>query len=138
MVGMGIPLGNESLEEGNSRRHSHLVQEDHDATYAMSQQRSKESRGKALRRCARPVSCLRLADILTVNISFRVVDLAGARGLEPAASCLTGWRSNQLNYAPALDKTLTFIVVASCTVEFPLVSSRSIRPCCDRATTRCN
>ena len=27
--------------------------------------------------------------------------LAGATGLEPAASCVTGRRSNQLNYAPA-------------------------------------
>ena len=28
--------------------------------------------------------------------------MAGATGLEPAASCVTGRRSNQLNYAPAL------------------------------------
>jgi hypothetical protein len=28
-------------------------------------------------------------------------NLAGATGLEPAASCVTGRRSNQLNYAPA-------------------------------------
>src|SRR5262249_40897145 len=28
--------------------------------------------------------------------------LAGATGLEPAASCVTGRRSNPLNYAPAL------------------------------------
>ncbi len=27
--------------------------------------------------------------------------MAGATGLEPAASCVTGRRSNQLNYAPA-------------------------------------
>ena len=27
---------------------------------------------------------------------------AGATGLEPTASCVTGSRSNQLNYAPAL------------------------------------
>ena len=27
-------------------------------------------------------------------------ELAGATGLEPAASCVTGRRSNQLNYAP--------------------------------------
>src|SRR6266849_1395506 len=27
--------------------------------------------------------------------------VAGATGLEPAASCVTGRRSNQLNYAPA-------------------------------------
>ena len=30
--------------------------------------------------------------------------LAGATGLEPAASCVTGRRSNQLNYAPAFRK----------------------------------
>ena len=30
-----------------------------------------------------------------------VEKLAGATGLEPAASCVTGRRSNQLNYAPA-------------------------------------
>jgi hypothetical protein len=28
-------------------------------------------------------------------------ELAGATGLEPVASCVTGRRSNQLNYAPA-------------------------------------
>ena len=33
---------------------------------------------------------------------FQVEKLAGATGLEPAASCVTGRRSNQLNYAPAL------------------------------------
>ena len=27
--------------------------------------------------------------------------MAGTTGLEPAASCVTGKRSNQLNYAPA-------------------------------------
>ena len=27
-------------------------------------------------------------------------NLAGATGLEPAASCVTGRRSNQVNYAP--------------------------------------
>jgi hypothetical protein len=31
--------------------------------------------------------------------------LAGATGLEPAASCVTGRRSNQLNYAPAYLKS---------------------------------
>jgi hypothetical protein len=28
-------------------------------------------------------------------------ELAGATGLEPLASCVTGRRSNQLNYVPA-------------------------------------
>src|SRR5579864_1640191 len=36
-------------------------------------------------------------------------NLAGATGLEPAASCVTGRRSNQLNYAPAFTfKYFTF------------------------------
>ena len=39
--------------------------------------------------------------------------MAGATGLEPAASCLTGSRSNQLNYAPAWDNSFTFIIVLS-------------------------
>ena len=30
-----------------------------------------------------------------------MVKLAGATGLEPATSCVTGRRSSQLNYAPA-------------------------------------
>ncbi len=36
--------------------------------------------------------------------------MAGATGLEPAASCVTGRRSNQLNYAPAWDKVLTLLL----------------------------
>ncbi len=43
-----------------------------------------------------------------------IEELAGATGLEPAASCVTGRRSNQLNYAPALKN------------QFPLVSSASL------------
>jgi hypothetical protein len=49
--------------------------------------------------------------------------MAGATGLEPAASCVTGTRSNQLNYAPASD---TFIIVPSDIARFPLVSSGSL------------
>jgi hypothetical protein len=44
-------------------------------------------------------------DPLLVNDGFWDSDsnsLAGATGLEPAASCVTGRRSNQLNYAPAI------------------------------------
>jgi hypothetical protein len=35
----------------------------------------------------------------------RFEELAGATGLEPAASAVTGRRSNQLNYAPAKGPT---------------------------------
>src|SRR6266851_1465168 len=35
------------------------------------------------------------------------VKLAGATGLEPATSCVTGRRSNQLNYAPANSLKMT-------------------------------
>src|SRR5229473_8065315 len=65
----------------------------------------------------------------------RFEELAGATGLEPAASCVTGMRSNQLNYAPAWDKSFTFIIYAprcrlapSSVVQFPAVPS-------DRAVT---
>ncbi len=38
------------------------------------------------------------------------VDLmAGATRLEPAASCVTGGRSNQLNYAPALQSSFLLV-----------------------------
>jgi hypothetical protein len=39
-----------------------------------------------------------------------VEKLAGATGLEPAASCVTGRRSNQLNYAPALKLQLLYLL----------------------------
>ena len=44
-----------------------------------------------------------------VRIDKRVEgrELAGATGLEPAASCVTGRRSNQLNYAPANESLAT-------------------------------
>jgi uncharacterized protein GlcG (DUF336 family) len=41
--------------------------------------------------------------------------LAGATGLEPAASCVTGRRSNQLNYAPAYIAPL----LPDCSFPFP-------------------
>ena len=34
--------------------------------------------------------------------------LAGATGLEPAASCVTGRRSNQLNYAHAISTSYRY------------------------------
>src|SRR6266436_2216347 len=53
--------------------------------------------------------------VLTAKTCFRSRNLAGATGLEPAASCVTGRRSNQLNYAPA------YYVVS-----FPPIPSRSL------------
>src|SRR5581483_4172052 len=47
---------------------------------------------------ARQIVLLDRATLTIVNKGI----LAGATGLEPAASCVTGRRSNQLNYAPAL------------------------------------
>ena len=44
---------------------------------------------------------------------------AGATGLEPAASCVAGRRSNQLNYAPAQ-------LGLSDSLRFPLIPSRSL------------
>ena len=50
-------------------------------------------------------------------------EMAGATGLEPAASCVTGRRSNQLNYAPALIRRLT----PSDSLSFlPLPSGRAV------------
>ena len=34
------------------------------------------------------------------NITHSLIKVAGATGLEPATSCVTGRRSNQLNYTP--------------------------------------
>ena len=53
-------------------------------------------------------------------------DVAGAKGLEPAASCVTGRHSNQLNYAPHTTSSNSF--------RFPLVPKCSIWPCRDRAS----
>jgi hypothetical protein len=46
--------------------------------------------------------------------------MAGATGLEPAASCVTIRRSNQLNYAPALPLYL-FPAIPSDGLAFPYV-----------------
>ena len=48
--------------------------------------------------------------------------LAGATGLEPAASCVTGRRSNQLNYVPALPISYNyrpFLSVPVASLKFP-------------------
>ena len=49
------------------------------------------------------------------NRGVRVEELAGATGLEPAASCVTGQRSNQLNYAPAYIAP----ILPDCSLPFP-------------------
>ena len=49
--------------------------------------------------------------------------MAGATRLEPAASCVTGRRSNQLTYAPAWDTLLLCHLIS---LVFPVVSSRSL------------
>ena len=49
-------------------------------------------------------------------------ELAGATGLEPATSCVTGRRSNQLNYAPAVGVTmrsLLYLGVPSVALQYP-------------------
>jgi hypothetical protein len=45
-------------------------------------------------------------------MSMSKIKMAGATGLEPATSCVTGRRSNHLNYAPACDKRQSFIICA--------------------------
>jgi hypothetical protein len=65
-------------------------------------------------------------DILTV-IGFQIEDLAGATGLEPAASCVTGRRSNQLNYAPACDERQSLLFVPYDSLNFPKVPSGSLK-----------
>ena len=40
------------------------------------------------------------------SISIAVLQVAGDEALEPAASCVTGRRSNQLNYAPRSKENL--------------------------------
>ena len=45
---------------------------------------------------------LETADSLSARLQTSVTELAGSTGLEPAASGVTGRRSNQLNYDPKL------------------------------------
>ena len=58
---------------------------------------------------------------------FRYI-VAGATGLEPAASCVTGRRSSQLNYAPRITYSLLFLAVPSDGLAPPAVPT-------DRAVT---
>jgi hypothetical protein len=51
-------------------------------------------------------------------------EMAGATGLEPAASCVTGRRSNQLNYAPAC----IALLLPDCSLPFPPLP-RCVRNC---------
>ena len=55
------------------------------------------------------------------------VELAGATGLEPATSCVTGRRSNQLNYAPAYNARL----MLSGSLRYHVAPCRSMWPCRD-------
>jgi hypothetical protein len=53
--------------------------------------------------------------------------LAGATRLELATSCVTGRRSNQLNYAPASYDRL----IPSGSIRYPIVPCRTLWPCRD-------
>ena len=61
--------------------------------------------------------------------------LAGATGLEPAASCVTGRRSNQLNYAPATDFLMTSSTTASFYDLYVLLGFRDSAPLLGFSTT---
>ena len=69
-------------------------------------------------------SCLRPAE----KIHRRMLDSAlvsrrgGATGLEPAASCVTGRRSNQLNYAPVENQ---FLAITTCSAGCPSIPKTS-------------
>src|SRR5258708_1940526 len=57
---------------------------------------------------------------------FTSKELAGATGLETAASCVAGRRSNQLNYAPTWGKTITLLFLLSNALLLLLMSSKSL------------
>ena len=54
--------------------------------------------------------------------------MAGATGLEPAASCVTGRRSNQLNYAPAFETSIPdlLLLLPSSARAFPKIPKRGV------------
>ena len=54
------------------------------------------------------------------------IKTAGATGLQPAASCVTGRRSNRLNYAPAWDTLLLCLLISPGSLSCPPVPCRSI------------
>src|SRR5712671_4056903 len=76
----------------------------------------KKRRRHALLGCSLPVAQY------VARVPMR---MAGATGLEPAASCVTGRRSNQLNYAPAL---LTNRLIPSRSLQCPLLPCNTIWP----------
>ena len=55
--------------------------------------------------------------------------MAGATGLEPATSCVTGRRSHQLNYAPAYDNRQadSYPPVLSDSLAFPPAPSNTLK-----------
>jgi hypothetical protein len=59
--------------------------------------------------------------------TYSAEELAGATGLDPAASCVTGRRSNQLNYAPAFDEGQSLLFVPSGSLTLPKVPSDSLK-----------
>jgi hypothetical protein len=54
--------------------------------------------------------------------------MAGATGLEPAASCVTGRRSNQLNYAPSWDTLLLCLLISLGSLSCPPVPCPAAGP----------
>ena len=55
------------------------------------------------------------------------MQMAGATGLEPATSCVTGSRSNQLNYAPALEpNSLQFLRVPFRARRYPKIPENAV------------
>ena len=42
------------------------------------------------------------AGFILINYIFSHIQVAGVTGLEPATSCVTGRRSNQLRYTPTI------------------------------------
>jgi hypothetical protein len=58
----------------------------------------------------------------TLTLNF----LAGATGLEPAASCVTGSRSNQLNYARAISTSYRYRAFPFRARQFPKLPENAV------------